>query len=354
MSKGGKGVAPDDTPYNPNLRDNFGIACKALGVAPPASVVASLSPEADPDGPIALLAVNEPVGDAAVVALCGALLGRGGKMSKSAYKHLRQLTLWNAAAGDAGAAAVAEVLMHGKLALPLEVLSMSDCGIGRAGAAALGESLMMGANVSLTSLTLDLNGIGDEGVAALALGLRTNRALKRLSLAYCGLTPASASSLSSVLAEQLPVLEELELAGNTRMGAEGLAILALAATGSKSLQELGMRDCGIGSAAVAGNGMEDAVSDLDTGMSLTPRGQTQAALRSLGAALSSPSCGLCRANLDMNPLQAVEVEVLLPFLGPEAGNVKCTAFRLSVSLRPPALFAALFRQPAPVKAKKKK
>lgn len=364
------------------------LACRLLKVPSKNEAVGkALSPEADPEAPITTLTLNGPVGEQLIIALCAVLLGRGAKMRPAMYKHLRNIALWNAGAGEAGCAAIADLIKFGKAAMPVESVSLIGSGCGPLACRALSEAIMLGASTTCHTIVLDMSGpgLGDEGVKELAVGAATSRSLKKLSLAYCGLTSLSAEALVPVIRSPLCALEILDVSGNTGMGAASLHALAQAAQGSVALKELSMRDCGIGSltsgkpssallgsstgqqAGMEGDGEENAVpqpsdsmedgeeqadasgaaqptAQLATGLHLTPFDATCAALSALGEALSLPAerCGLCRANLDCNPLSTAEAQVLLPYLGPE--NKKCEAFRVDVSVRPPTLFASLFRQ----------
>lgn len=188
----------------------------SLGVAVPPAVAAATTPP-DESPSVLELVLDAPVGGDAVRALCAALLGRGMGARAPAYKPLRALKLWRADCGDAGAAAVADVLLLGKDDLAPEAVDLAACGVGVAGCAALAQALMLGGNCgSLRSLRLDLTpGIGDAGVRALAAGLETCRSLTRLSLAYCGVGGDGAASLARVLASPLCALEAIELQGSS-------------------------------------------------------------------------------------------------------------------------------------------
>lgn len=243
------------------------------------SITKALNNEEDAAAPIEEICTDSEIGSAGLRAFCAALLGKGAGMKPTGYKHLKSLRLWKAGCGDAGAAAVvsdravgkersahrqesfavtfawpsssfslqAEVLRNGKEEVPIVQVEFMDCGLGPEGCASLGNALMLGANSSLETLRLDLNpGIGDEGVSQLCRGLRTNRTLKRLTLGYCNISPEGAAALAAVLASPLCALERIDLMGNA-LGSEGLFIMARAATTSKTLVELNLRDNGIGS-----------------------------------------------------------------------------------------------------------
>jgi hypothetical protein len=243
----------------------------------------------------------------------------------------------------------------------LEGLTLFRSGVGPAGARALGDALCLGANTTLLSLALDCNeAIGDEGVAGLARGLTTNRALKMLSLAACSIGPRGAAALGAALKSPLCVLEKIDLSGNA-IGAEGLLALAEGAAASKTLQALVLSNCtiagGCGSgaaAAAASNAATPAAAAATPSESKGGEGDAappplgKRALLTLGAALRETVCGLNSVDLDANPLSAGDADVLVPFL---EGNGKVVSFRVPVTL-PPDRFSKLFRAPAPAKKKK--
>lgn len=62
-------------------------------------------------------------------------------------------------------------------------------------------------------LNLRLNNIGDEGISALANGLKRNRSLTRLNVSVNGITSYGLMSLADVVADHRQ-LQQLNLAGN--------------------------------------------------------------------------------------------------------------------------------------------
>jgi Ran GTPase-activating protein (RanGAP) involved in mRNA processing and transport len=293
-------------------------------------------------------------------------------MQQPAYKPIKSLRFWRAAALDSGVASVAEVLRNGLDDVRLLEVEFMDCGVGPTACAALGNALMLGGNTSLRSLRLDLNaGVGDDGAEELAKGLRTNRTLASLSLTYCRLGLRGAHALGAAIASPLCALASVDVSGN-QLGSEGLSHLARAARHSKTLTKLVLCDNGIGGgpvisrlatrdAAAAASGkvaVETVVSALRTpaaslddpmtgtgygDIGVSSKEMTSAACASLtllGEALVDPACGLAQVDVSLNALSVEEAEVLVPFLKPD--NKKVTMFKVDTSL-PPPLFAALSR-----------
>lgn len=339
------------------------LGCRALGIQPAPAVVKVLTPEDDAARPIEPMILDEPVGGANLRALAAALLGRGQGMTPPAYKPVKTLKVVNADGGDTGLGALAEVLRNGKDEIAIETFEYWNNGVTVVGCNALGAALTLGANASVANLSISHNRlIGDEGVVELAKGLRTNRNLKQLSLAFCSLTPASAHTLSGVMLGSLSILEVLDVSGNN-LGSEGLLVLAEAARKSKTLQELRLSDNAIGGAkpqppAPASTSSSEAAADSATAPELTEE-ELEAtmdihsrALRCLGKAVSEPSCRLVRVDLRFNPLTPTDATTLLPYLRPDT-NKKCEMFLIDYSL-PKDAFAGIFRQPAAAKGKKGK
>ena len=392
---------PEEIDFNENLRQNYAKACKLLGVKEDPAVTKAINPEPDASAPVVVIATDSALGPAGVRALAAALLARGQGFKVPGYKHVKALRLWRANARDSGAAAVADVLRNGaKDKVEVELVELMDSGITPLGAGALGDSLMLGANASLRTLRLDLNlGLGDEGVAALCRGLRSNRNLRVLTLSHCSLTERAAQSIATdFLASPLCILEALDLTGNA-LAAEGVYTLASAASRSKTLKELLFCDNQVGggflvaksgmaaaaggaagsagsaaaaaggaaaAAAAAGGGGGGAEGEADDSESSaqasraaasvadaieTTAAATRRALLALGEALQLPAdvCGLSRVSLEMNALTAEDATVLVPFCG--ADNTKLEMMKVDATL-PPAVFVALWKVPAPAKAKK--
>ena len=401
----------EEIDFNDNLRQNYTKACKLLGVKEDAAVVKAINPEPDAAAPVVVIATDSALGPAGVRALAAALLARGQGFKQPGYKHVKALRLWKANARDSGAAAVADVLRNGaKDKVEVEMVELMDSGITPLGAGALGGALVLGANASLRTLRLDLNlGLGDEGVAALCRGLRSNRNLRVLTLSHCSLTERAAQSIATdFLASPLCILEALDLTGN-QLAAEGVFTLATAASRSKTLKELLFCDNQLGggflvaksgmaaaaaaagagagaagaagaataavSAAAGGGGggggsagggagggeADDSESSGQAGRAAagvadaieTTAASTRRALLALGEALQLPAdvCALARVSLEMNALTAEDATVLVPFCGAE--NTKLEMMKVDATL-PPAIFVALWKVPAPAKAKKGK
>jgi hypothetical protein len=330
--------------------------------APDARAPVDAPPPAAPTPDV--LAVRGALGAPNTRALCAALLARGAGLAPTPYFPAKVLALLDAACGDSGAAAVADVLTNGELAgVALESVSLVRCGVGAPGAAALGAALMLGANASLVALSLDCNALGDAGARALARGLLTNRSLKRLSLASCGLRAEGAFEVASVVNSTIGVLAAVDLSGND-IGLAGLQALSVAALYSKTLAELTLCNCGLSSrlsagdaasaaaalhaalAAGAGAGAAlaaTAAAGADAGAEAAAAGDAAAApaaaFDALGRALASADCALGSVDLDGNPLTQADADALLP-------HVAAAPAKLIKLIVPKTLSAATVRRGA--------
>lgn len=168
------------------------------------------------------LSNGEHVGDDVAIALADVLRGSsslreldltkcdisaaGGRALATSIGGLRKLVLSNNwALKDEGAIALAEAL-SGKARL--KVLDLRACGIGAAGGRALAASLRV-----LERIFLGGNRLMDEGVCALAEGLRDNTRLKELDLYDCLVGASGGRALAASL-ETNATLTKLDLYGS--------------------------------------------------------------------------------------------------------------------------------------------
>jgi len=130
-----------------------------------------------------------------------------------------------------GAVALAAALRHNTGLQELDLSANAD--IGHEGAVALSGALVH--NSTLLSLNLGGCSLGDDGCVALAQSLRSFGGLQHLSLFSNDISDAGVSELANAAAANCGVLRSLELRGNPRVGAEGVAALTAAACANRSL-----------------------------------------------------------------------------------------------------------------------
>jgi len=122
-------------------------------------------------------------------------------------------------------------------------LQLAACGIAVAGGAALGRALS--ANKALQKLILLNNsGMKDEGVEALAAGLKDNGTLFELRLRHCGIAAAGAAALGNALRTH-KAMQKLILYQNREIKGAGVMALAKGLNGNSTLALLNLRDCGL-------------------------------------------------------------------------------------------------------------
>ena len=144
---------------------------------------------------------------------------------------LKELVLYDNYITDAGASAIGQGLKDNKT---LEELHLGSCSIGPAGTQGLAEGVFSSA---LKRLVLNDNMIGDEGAAALGARLKENKSLEELELYDCKIGTAGAQGLAEGLFSS--ALTSLNLSDN-RIGVPGAKALAGALKVSSALKNLNL------------------------------------------------------------------------------------------------------------------
>nr|XP_051683953.1 NACHT, LRR and PYD domains-containing protein 9 [Oryctolagus cuniculus] len=172
---------------------------------------------------------------------------------------LKSLSLIENALGDEGANVLCEGLKHSKCAL--QTLIVNFCCLTRVSCDYFSQTLPN--NISLSTLDLGSNILGDEGVATLCEALKhQNCTLAELCLTSCYLTPACCKDIATALTcnESLKTLK----LGNNEIKDAGVKQLCEALKHPKiQLQRLGLEMCQLTMACV-----EDLASALITCKSL--------------------------------------------------------------------------------------
>ncbi|KAM4693136.1 uncharacterized protein O3C94_003857 [Discoglossus pictus] len=126
------------------------------------------------------------------------------------YMQGTDLCVWGIPLGNQDVACLAIILeLRGRTCYPFSRLEAIDCHMDVWSVERLGKAMEYS---HLTSLTLDYNEFGDEGLQGLVQGIEGNKKLVYLSLCYCNLGPACGALLGKVLAES--AISELYLNGN--------------------------------------------------------------------------------------------------------------------------------------------
>ena len=119
--------------------------------------------------------------------------------------------------------------------------------------------LALKANFVLKSLCLNCNPLGDEGIAALADGLRWNGYLEKLHVQYCGIGCYGVGALAQdVIANDYCRLTDLSLKGN-ELEPEGVAAIADSLKENRTLTAINLADTGMGNDPISRDAMREAL-----------------------------------------------------------------------------------------------
>lgn len=147
-------------------------------------------------------------------------------------RNLEEIKLTFCALGDAHFSNFLDALKSSGCAERMVTLEFSNCGVGAEGARALGDLLRRDGLPALERLDLGGNdGMGDEGVAALASGLgeAPRTMLKLLDLNYTGMGDVGMVALASVIHQgRMQEVEDFNLGEIPGMTDKGLIALARA------------------------------------------------------------------------------------------------------------------------------
>ena len=128
------------------------------------------------------------------------------------YAGLRDLRVWGCRIGDLGLQHLADGL---RLLPSMRVLCLYNCGLTAASCSHLAAYLSQRTAATVVSLSLEHNGIGSAGLAALVSGLSHNSSVSSLSLDYCELDDAAPDIIAQLLsAANAAPLSFLSLTGN--------------------------------------------------------------------------------------------------------------------------------------------
>ncbi|BBN11990.1 hypothetical protein MPTK1_5g16590 [Marchantia polymorpha subsp. ruderalis] len=182
----------------------------------------------------------------------GGIGALGRALQQQPFPELRQLTVCNCRLiGEKGMAELARSIGTGNLN-NLEVLKFqSNHFIGDTGAKVLADALQSGKLASLRRIDLLDNGIGDEGLSAIALALGSGNVPKLTSLRVGSEAEAFHMKGGQALArmiqsENLPFLEDLRFRGCVVEEGVIAVIKALETRTVGALKKLDLRYCGIG------------------------------------------------------------------------------------------------------------
>lgn len=154
------------------------------------------------------------------------------------YQHLKVVRLWKVELQDEGLRSICNYI--DKVA-SVEYLDLMDNGITALGCEFLGKTLRSERN-NVRKLKLDNNEIGDEGLGRLAVGLRQNNKIEKLSFCFCGLTALGTKYIQEILANIGCKLRTLKLMGNPLQNEGVYEILRAVNSCGDKLEKLNIAD----------------------------------------------------------------------------------------------------------------
>ncbi|KAK9875914.1 hypothetical protein WA026_009698 [Henosepilachna vigintioctopunctata] len=116
-------------------------------------------------------------------------------------------------------------------------LDLKQCELGTKGAQALNEGIR--STVNLKELDLSFNSIGDKGIQALRTALRTNESIKKINLGHNNLSSAAANTLQQFFTHN-EVIEDVNLEWNILCGDETIKKIATGLKANKNLLSLNL------------------------------------------------------------------------------------------------------------------
>ncbi|XP_066565733.1 uncharacterized protein LOC136753490 isoform X2 [Amia ocellicauda] len=137
------------------------------------------------------------------------------------YMLGKELCIWNVVLNNQDIADLSIILeKRGRTYYPFSHLELLDCGIDAWSLERLGKAVNFS---SLTSLNLDYNEFGEEGVRGLLNALEGNNHVVSLSLCYCKLGPGSGSLLAALVTKS--AIRDLYVNGNELQSEGAIALV---------------------------------------------------------------------------------------------------------------------------------
>ena len=151
---------------------------------------------------------------------------------------------WNQLDAEAGKALADALSINAVLtSLSLAGNSLTNAGYDMTGVTALAEALKV--NAVLKKLHLSYNYLTDEGTIGIGESLKTNKSLEELHLRDCFIGPKGAKAFAGALRVNAG-LKKIVLSGNEKIKHEGAIAILESLKTNKNLEELHLRECGIG------------------------------------------------------------------------------------------------------------
>lgn len=154
------------------------------------------------------------------------------------YQHCKSLRLWKTGCEDEGVRSITDWLITNSTVQFLELL---DNKITPLGCDFISRVISPSSRSAITTLKLDHNNIGSEGMINLAKGLTMNKNLETLSLTYCNIDASGARAIFEILIYTKSGLKRLDLTGN-HLRDEGVIKVLRGVSAAKVLEEFRIAD----------------------------------------------------------------------------------------------------------------
>jgi Ran GTPase-activating protein (RanGAP) involved in mRNA processing and transport len=152
--------------------------------------------------------------------------------------------MWDADIGDEGVRAMMQFMLETECE-SVKLLEFLNCGITSLGCEFIGRMLDPNTKLCLEILNLDYNQFGNEGLGELLIGLKSNKNLTYLSLAYCKIEADGMTYFKEYLSDPECTLTTLVLQGN-EIGNKGVSELSQMLVNNNSIESLNLNNVQLG------------------------------------------------------------------------------------------------------------
>ena len=152
--------------------------------------------------------------------------------------------MWDADIGDEGVRAFTQFLIETENQ-SMKLLEFLNCGITSLGCEFIARLLEPSINLNIEVLNLDYNQFGNDGLAELMVGLKSNKSLTYLSLAYCKIEADELVHFKEYLSNQECTLANLVLQGNN-LGNKGVSELSQYLINNSSIESVNLNNVQFG------------------------------------------------------------------------------------------------------------
>ena len=152
--------------------------------------------------------------------------------------------MWDADIGDEGVRAFIQFMIDTEN-MSFKLLEFLNCGITSLGCEFIARLFVPPSLCNIEVLNLDYNQFGNDGLAELMIGLKTNKSLTYLSLAYCKIEAEGMVHFQEYVANPECTLANLVLQGNN-LGNIGVGELSQYLINNNSIESLNLNNVQFG------------------------------------------------------------------------------------------------------------